>query len=185
MRTPFNYTEMPIIQRETGLNIPNVMTPGAWALVSAVLGIVLIGFIYLFVRWWQAQVKWQPLGFMGVKYFAEDAMFDKQRLVDAIDKARAFLILNSHWSTAQTDKALTGFKVYVFADDVNAGKVGIFGYEKDGVIGVNRKLTTLCHEMGHMLQEAVGGYVDYYHVKFDTDGITAADKAYGDWLAKQ
>ncbi len=176
---------MPTIQRETGLNLPNVMTPGAWVIVGVVVLAALIGIGTILWKVWTRRVKWQPLllGYLGIQYFAVNNCVPADRLRMAVDKARAYLILNSKWPTSQVERALGGFNIYVFDDDVNAGKVGRFGYQSGNIIGVNRKLTTLCHEMGHLLHERVENIADYYHTRWDADGFTAAEKAYDDWLS--
>src|SRR3990167_859821 len=171
----FTPAHMPTIQREPGLNLPNVMTPGAWVIVAVVLAAIAVGIGIMLWRVWQQRTRWRSLEFLCVQYYAQDASFSADFLRNAIDKARAFLILNGRWSTAQTDRALVAFNVYVYADDVNAGKPGLYGYEKDGVIGTNRKLTTLCHEMGHLLHERLEKIADYNHERWMPDGFTKAE----------
>ena len=133
-------------------------------------------------RFWGTRIKWRPLGFLGVQYYAEDATFSADLLRNAVDKARAYLILNGRWPTGATDKALGGFNVYVFADDQYAGTPGISGYQSGNVIGVNRKLTALCHEMGHLLHERIERIVDASHVRWEADGFEKAERSYSDWL---
>lgn len=174
---------MPIIQRESGLNLPNSMTPGAWVIVAVVIVAIVLGVSLMVWRVWSKRVKWQSLGFMGVQFYAEDSAFSADLLRNAIDKARAFLILHTKWSSSEVEKALTGFNVYIFADDVNAGAPGRSGYQSGNVLGVNRKLTTLCHEMGHLLHERLEKIVDYDHARWEQDGFVLAERAYSDWLA--
>ncbi|TAL42390.1 MAG: hypothetical protein EPN91_08400 [Salinibacterium sp.] len=173
---------MPTIERESGLNLPNVMTPGAWVIVAVVLTAIALGVGAMVWQLWSSRVKWQPLGFMGVQYFAVNGCVSAERLTAAVDKARAFLILTGKWSTAQTDKALGGFNIYVFDHETEAGKPGISGSQLGNVVNVNRRLTTLCHEMGHLLQERIEGIVDHNHVRWETDGFVKAERAYSDWL---
>ena len=173
------------IERESGLNLPNVMTPGAWVPLTIALAAVLIGIGFMIYRIWSERIKWVDLHFRRVQYFAQDDGFSAGFLTAALNAAVNALIVNAKWSPSEVEKALVGFNVYVFADDANAGTVGIFGYEKDGVIGVNIKLTTLCHEMGHMLQERLEKIVDYEHSRWLSDGLVGAEKAYSDWLVKQ
>jgi hypothetical protein len=173
------------MNREPGLNLPNVMTPGAWIIVAIVAAAVLAGIGYALYRAWDSRVRWVPLGFAGAQYFAEDFNFKPRFLNAALNFAIGCLIENSKWPQAVTASALQNFKVYVHADDKYAGKPGISGYQSGDVIGVNRKLTTLCHELGHLLQERIDHLIDYEHVKFKSDGIDNADREFSDWLHKQ
>lgn len=181
--SPFGGDVVPVT-RESGLNLPNVMTPGAWALLGIAGTAIIAGIVFMLWRMWSERVKWKSLEFMGVKYFAEDVGFSPDFLRQAVDKARAFLILHTRWPTAQTDKALGGFSVYVVADDMYVDAKKHTGTELDGVLRVNRKLTTLCHEMAHLLHERVG-IVDYEHARWEPDGFLLAERAYDDWLANR
>lgn len=173
------------IERESGLNLPNVMTPGAWVLLSVALVAVLIGIGFIVYRVWRERIKWVDLHFRGVQYFAQDGNFSAGFLTAALNAAVNALIANSKWPPSVVDKALGSFNVYVFADDVNAGKPGRAGYQSGDILGVNRRLTTLCHEMGHLLQERIEKVVDYEHSTWLPDGFVAAERVYSDWLAKQ
>lgn len=169
----------------TGLNAPNVMTPGAWVLVLLVLAAGLVGIGVMIWKVWSDRVKWTPLGFLGIQYASMDPTMEPRRLADAVSAAIAALMENTKWPGALVSSTLQNFKVYVYADPVNAGAVGVTGYEEDGVIGLNRRLTTLCHELGHMLQERIDRVVDLNHTNFGADGILKAERVYSDWLAGQ
>jgi len=166
----------------TGLNMPNVMTPGAWAIVIVLLAAIVTGIAVMTWRLFSDRVKWQPLGFMGVQFFAEGNGPSAPFLIQAVDKARAFIILHGKWPAREAEKALTAFNIYVHADDVYAGRVGIAGYQNGSVLGVNRKLTTLCHEMLHLAMERIDGEVDLNHVRWQGEDFVRAERAFSDWL---
>ena len=170
------------IERESGLNLPNVMTPGAWVLLSVALVAVLIGVGFILYRVWSKRVKWVDLNFRGVQYFAQDSEFSADFLAKAFTVAVNALVANARWPASVVERALLQFKVYVFADDVNAGVPGRSGYQSGNILGVNRKLTTLCHEMGHLLHERIEKIVDYDHTRWMSDGFERAERVYSDWL---
>lgn len=155
------------------------MTLGGGLIIGGVVAGILAGFIAFFVRLYQSRIRWALADYLGLHYFAQDRDFPVRRLVSAVNLAVGCLLSDARWTKTQiTDALRRDFYVYVFADDEFAGKPGIAGYEANGVLGVNRKLTTLCHELGHMLQERIEGAVDFEHAHFEVDGINKAERAY-------
>lgn len=169
--------------RPEGVNLPNVMTPGAWVIVVVVVLAIAAGVSFMVWKLLSSRIRWESLGYMGVQFFTEDGRISAPFLIQAVDKARAFIILHTQWPSREVEKALTAFNVYVHADDVNAGKVGITGYQNGSVLGVNRKLTTLCHEMLHLAMERLEGVSDVLHARWQPGGeFDKAERAYSDWL---
>lgn len=167
---------------EPGLNLPNVMTPGSWVVVIIVTVVVVAGIGFMLYRVWDSRVRWTPLGFASIQYFAEDQGFEPKKLYEAVNFAIGCLISDSKWPESITVTMLQSFKVYVHADDKYAGKPGTSGYQNGDVIGVNRKLTTICHELGHLLQERIDHITDYEHARWGSDGFVKAEGAYSAWL---
>lgn len=166
---------------------PADMTPAGWAVLGTVLAGALTGFGVFLKNFLNGQVKWKelnPADGRKILYYTKARPERPERIDAAVQNAILCLMKNSRWPAGKISWACRDFKVYVYDDDQLAGSPGLAGYEEGGVIGLNRRLTTLCHEMGHLCQERIDGPVDYNHTTFEADGINKAERAYSDWLAR-
>jgi hypothetical protein len=160
------------------------VTPGAWIIVGWVGASALAGLGYMVWRYFHRMPKWRDLGFRGIGYAFEPGAVEipPVQLQAALNVAFGYLLLKTRWPSVQLNDALEDFKLYIYASDEYAGTLHVAGYENEGIIGVNHRLTTLVHELGHLCQERIDNFVDYDHVRFEADGILKAETAYASWL---
>jgi hypothetical protein len=172
--------------RPEGVNLPNVMTPGAWALVIAIIAAILCGFGFMLFKMLKDRIQWKPLaGFYAAKYFAEENQsFNTLRLVLALRKAEELFKLHTKWTQGQLSLAFQRMEIYVKKDDTwVCGNQKIAGLDPSGrVIIVGANLAALLHEMAHQVEEKVDKIVDSDHVGWVSRGIRAADDAFQEWL---
>lgn len=176
--------------RPEGVNLPNVMTPGAWVIVAIILSAILAGFIYMLVRVKKDQVPWNRLvGFYSASFFVEagNTTFSAARLVAALLKAEELLkkYSNTFWSHADFQKSFERMCVYVKKDNawVDAQGEKVVGQDPSGrVVVVGADYAALLHEMAHQVEEKIDKVVDYTHEHWVTKGIRAAEAEYLEWL---
>jgi hypothetical protein len=129
----------------------------------------------------RAASAWVPAA--GVVPFAYQPVgVDEQRLVQAFNRAVAALDGVGEWR-GRVAPALVGIRVYVSAQEAwdsvvcsntacAEGKVA--GATLDGMVVVNPSLTSLAHELAHVLEQRLDGTVDYSHASWPARGISAA-----------
>lgn len=170
-----------------GVNLPNVMTPGAWVILGIVLACVLAGFGYMFYKYWtKIRIPWNGLkGYRQAAVYVEpgNTTYDAARLVAALSEAERLLKQYSPFTAAQFDAAFQNICVYVKKEDVWDGKIA--GLDPSGkVVVVGANLAALLHEMAHQIDEVDDKSVDYAHSTWKTQGFEAADAAFQEWLKK-
>jgi hypothetical protein len=171
-----------------GVNLPNVMTPGAWVILAVVLSGILAGFIYMYTRFRKDQIPWNKLaGFYAAKFFVEpgNESFDAGRLVMCLKKAEELLLANTKWTTYDTAKAFARILVYVKKgnDWVDGQGQKVAGQDPAGrVVVVGADFAALLHEMAHQVEDLVERIVDYKHDRWIVKGIRAAEAEYLEWL---
>jgi len=173
----------------TGLDAPNVMTPGAWAIVGVVSAAILGAFGYLLSRWLKSRIKWQPLPtyYLDAKFFAPKG-YDVKFLVEALKRAETALLNHTKWDAGQLAKAFGKMRVYVQPTDDWVDERGrkVAGLDPAGpIIVVGVSLPALCHEMAHQAEELIDGVFDFAHANWAPSGIWNASIEYEAWLREQ
>lgn len=176
--------------RPTGLNMPNVMTPGAWVIVGVVLAAIIAGITVMIVRARKATyIPWKPLPLYSpsARYFVKGgAPLDLVFLVAALREAERLLAQHTKWSTT-VHAAFENVRVYVMDTeswDMNGVKVA--GLDPSGrSVVVGPSLAALCHEMAHQCEEKLENLIDYGHTRWGLNGIAAANDEFDTWLSRR
>lgn len=172
----------------TGLNEPNVMTPGAWVILGVVVACILAGCTWLFVQYWtKIRVPWTPLaGYRQAKVFVEpgNTTYSAARLVACLQKSEELLKTATQYTAAQFDTAFQKVCIYVKKDNawVEGGGQKVAGEEEGGVVVIGADFAALLHEEGHLLEEFIDKMVDYDHTTWPRKGFAVADEAFQQWL---
>jgi len=175
--------------RPEGVNLPNVMTPGAWALVIGIIAAILSGFGFMFFKYWtKIRVPWNTLGgYYSAKFYIEpgNTTFIAVKLVLALQKAEALLQKHTKWTAVQLKTSFEKICVYVKKDNAWVDYWGrkVAGEDPSGkpvVIGAD--FAALLHEMAHQAEEKVDKAIDEGHVHWVEKGIRAAEDEYITWL---
>jgi len=171
-----------------GVNLPNVMTPGAWVIVGVVVSCALAGLIWMIVRVVQTTyIPWKhlPDSPLEAKYYGKDYTPNLTRPNEALNTAQALLIKNTTWKAVDVANALHGIRVYVMATpawvDFQAGKVA--GLDPAGpAVVVGSDFAALLHECAHQCEDFIDHVIEYDHKNWGAKGIWTADAAYTEWL---
>ena len=173
----------------TGLDAPNVMTPGAWVIVGVVLAAILTGLGFMLYRFLKTRIKWLPLPayYLNARYSAPKG-FDAVFLVEALKRAETALLNHTKWDAGQLAKAFGEMRVLVQPTDdwVDSRGRKVGGLDPAGpIIVVGVSLPALCHEMAHQAEELVDGVFDFTHANWAPSGIWNASAEYEAWLREQ
>lgn len=172
----------------TGLNEPNIMTPGAWIIIGIVSACIIAGAVWVFIQYWtKIRVPWNALvGYRSAKVYVEpgNTTYDASKLVKALTESELLLKQYTQYTAAQFDSALQNICVYVKKDNawVDGGALKVAGEEEGGVVMIGADFAALLHEEAHLLEEVVDKIVDYDHTTWPAKGFTAADAAFQEWL---
>lgn len=174
--------------RPEGVNLPNVMTSGAWVILAVILSAILAGFIYMLTKWLKTQVPWNTLnGFYSAKFYVEPGndTFSAARLSLCLNKSEELLKLHTRWTADQLFAAFRKICVYVKKDNAWVDQWGrkIAGDDPVGkVVAVGADFAALLHEMAHQVEDIVDKMIDAEHVGWVSRGIRAAEAEYIEWL---
>lgn len=174
--------------RPEGVNLPNVMTPGAWIILAVILSAILAGFIYMYTRFRKDQIPWNTLaGFYSAKFFVEpgNETFSAARLVAALKKSEELLKKHTQWTSEQLQAAFKRVCVFVKKDNSWQDQAGreVAGQDPSGkVVVVGADFAALLHEMAHQTEEVADKIIDYAHSRWIIKGIRAAEAEYLEWL---
>jgi hypothetical protein len=170
-----------------GVNLPNVMTPGAWVILAVALSAILAGFIYMYTRFRKDQIPWNKLvGFYAAKFFVKPVNedFSALRLVAALKKSEELLLKHTKWTPDHLSGSFNRICVYVMDTNAWRDKMGVevAGQDPSGkIVVVGKDFSALLHEMAHQAEEAENIY-DYAHANWIVKGIRAAEEEYLEWL---
>ena len=170
----------------TGVDLPNVMTPGAWVIVGIVVAAVLASGAYVLVRFLQARIKWQPFPVahpLSPMYYGKDHEPDAALLLMAVSTTLSLLVQHTTWRAADIMAALQGLRIYVQPTpswDDNGRQVA--GLSLDGAVMVGSDFAALLHECAHVCEERIDRTVRYDHAGWDAAGIRRAENAFAAWL---
>jgi hypothetical protein len=173
-----------------GVNLPNVMTVGAWVIVGVVVAAALAGVTWMIVRALKDNyVPWQQLpgSPQSALFFGKDHTPNVVRLHAALTTAQTFLIKYTTWNAVAVVHALQGIRIYVMPTtawiDGQAGKVA--GLDPSGpTVVVGSDFAALLHECAHQCEEVIDHAVDYAHAGWEAKGIRHAEEEYIAWLSR-
>jgi len=172
----------------TGLNEPNIMTPGAWVIIGLVSACVLAGFLWMFFTYWfKVRVPWSSLaGYYSAKFYEEpgNPNFSGARLVAALRKCEELLLKHTKYTAVQLATCFQRIHIFVKKDNAWVDQWGrkVAGEEGGKVIAVGADLAALLHEEGHLLEEMIDLIVDDNHTTWPAKGFDVADVEYQAWL---
>lgn len=123
--------------------------------------------------------KWSPLFIVpGAKVYSTDSAEVQQvdlALAKALDSLQEF----GPWPTSKKE-ALAALRIIVAPTGTWKDSAGqtVGGQAYYTIIQVDQGLTSLCHEVAHVLEFAIDGAVDASHSRWEARGIHAADEDY-------
>lgn len=180
---PFNQEQV------TGLNEPNIMTPGAWIIISIVGACIIAGGVWMFFKYWTTiRVPWNGLaGYRQAAVYVEpgNTTYNAARLVAALQKSEELLKQYTKYTAEQFEAALQKICVYVKKDDAwkDGSGTKVAGLDPEGtVVVVGANFAALLHEMAHQLEDIAEKFVDYDHKTWASKGFDVADAAFQEWL---
>lgn len=170
--------------RPEGVNLPNVMTPGAWIILGVIVTAILAGFTYMLVKYLRSRIPWKPLigSSFRASYYGFNHDPDPIRINQCLNTAASFLVQYSTFGEAAILKALQGVKIYVQPTPawMHAGEE-VAGLTQENVIMIGSDYAALLHECAHVCEEAVTGGYSYDHAGWDQKGIRTAESEYDHW----
>lgn len=167
--------------RPEGVNLPNVMTPGAWVIVSLIIAAILAGFTFMLVRFLRDRVWWKPIpgSPLEAAYFGKDHEPNLVRLNMALTVTVSLLVKHTQWKELDIVKALTGLRVYVQPVlKWQSGGQTVAGLTMGNTVMIGSDYAALLHECAHVCDEAIDKVIRYNHTGWDADGIRTAEAEY-------
>jgi Kef-type K+ transport system membrane component KefB len=155
-------------------NPPNIMQPGTWALFIIVALVIAIPLAVIAVKLWLARIKWRTVLLPGLSFKVFGEVSDA-----AISNALLLAIeaLHKVWPGA---KLPTDLRIYVMDTEswLSVGGQRVGGEQEGTALRINHSMTSLCHELAHLLEARIDHVEDYAHASWASKRIWDADNEY-------